>query len=146
MAPKSMVEMMKMGGIMSRAWPLEAVMMAAVVKLALAEMVQADTQEPMIVMLLIAVVSSMPMSYPAAMMRLGAVTLKAGVAMLVTVVLMTEKTAEAATSLAAVKASRQAALWVRTVLSLAATLRAVEIQQVTLIAMTYVTAQRARCD
>src|SRR6478609_7604950 len=111
-----MVEMMKMGGIMSRAWPLEAVM------------------------------SSMPMSYPAAMMRLGAVTLKAGVAMLVTVVLMTEKTAEAATSLAAVKASRQAALWVRTVLSLAATLRAVEIQQVTLIAMTYVTAQRARCD
>lgn len=146
MAPKSMIEMMKMGGIMSRAWPLEAVMMAAVVKLPLAEMVQADVQEPMIVMLLIAVVSSMPMSYPAAMMRLGAVTLKAGVAMLVTVVLMAEKTAEAATSLAAARASRQAALWVRTVLSLAATLRAVEIQQVTLIAMTFVTAQRARCD
>jgi hypothetical protein len=105
-----MVEIVKMCGIMLRAWPLEAVMMAAVVKLPLTEIVQADAQEQMIVMVLIAVVSSIPMSYPAATTRLGAVTLKAGVAMLVTVLLMTEKKAEAATSLATVKASRQTAL------------------------------------
>ena len=109
-ALKSMVEIVKMCGIMLRAWPLEAVMMAVVVKLPLTEIVQADAQEQMIVMVLIAVVSSIPTSYPAAMTRLGAVTLKAGVAMLVTVLLMTEKKAEAATLLATVKASRQTAL------------------------------------